>query len=336
MPRRVLPGFLFGVALSAVCLWYAFRGVDLDGLGREMGRVGAPWVAASILAGLASLVIRGVRWRYLLPNGGMAPLGALVSATFIGIMANNVLPARLGEVVRAWVFARHDGRPMAVVFASIVLERILDVIALVAILGLTLLLSPPLAGSGGAVFRRMGLIGLLLSSAFIAGLVIVVRYENLIHRATDRLAGSGQPGWKVRALNLFRRFIEGLCALRTGRQTFQVVWLSLLVWAAGVVSFYVLAKGFDLGLTLAQTSLVFAAVLFGIAVPSAPGFVGTFHGFCVAGLTLVSSTDPTTAAAYATLLHGSQWLAINMVGLGCLLADRVVTWAGVSGLVREG
>lgn len=335
MRRQILPGVLLGLALSLACLWYAFRGVDLGGLSREMGRVGAGWLIGSLIAGLASLVVRGVRWRYLLPDGGAASLRSLVSATFIGIMANNVLPARLGEVARAWVFARNEGRPVPLVFASIVLERILDMIALVAVLGLALLFAPSLNGSGGEVFRRMGLVGVLLSAGFIVGLLIVVRYQDLIHRQAERLAQGDQPPWKVRALDLFRRFVEGLCALRGGAQTLQVMWLSLLVWAIGVLSFYLLAEGFGLGLTGAQTALVFVVVLLGIAIPSAPGFVGTFHGFCVAGLTLVAGTDATTAAAYATLLHGSQWLAINAVGLACLLADRAVTWSGLTGLVRE-
>jgi uncharacterized membrane protein YbhN (UPF0104 family) len=87
--------------------------------------------------------------------------------------------------------------------------------------------------------------------------------------------------------------------------------------------------------TPAQTTLVFLVVLLGVAIPSAPGFVGTFHGFCVAGLAMVAGTEPTLAAAYATLLHGSHWLAINTVGIGCLLADRSVTWTGMTGLIRQ-
>jgi len=91
-----------------------------------------------------------------------------------------------------------------------------------------------------------------------------------------------------------------------------------------------MAQGFHLDLTPAQTTLVFVIVLFGVAVPSAPGFVGTFHGFCVAGLSLVAGIEPTQAAAYATLLHGSQWLMTIAIGLGCLLTDRSLTWSGLT------
>ncbi|WP_447973266.1 lysylphosphatidylglycerol synthase transmembrane domain-containing protein [Nitrospira sp. Kam-Ns4a] len=333
MRSRAVAGLLLGSIISAVLLWYAFKGVDLRGLMQEIGQVHLAWVGLSVVAGVMSLVIRGIRWRYLLDNGGAVALRSLVSATFIGIMANNVLPARLGEIVRAWIFARNEARPIPVVFASIVLERILDVIALVAVLGLALLLSPPLAGPGSAVFRQVGLAGLLLSIGFVAGLLLIGRFQGVIHEKAERLAAGDGPAWRRRGLDLFRRFIEGLCALR-GRQTWHAIWLSLLVWGVGIVSFHVLAEGFHLGLTIVQSSLVFVVVLLGIAIPSAPGFVGTFHGFCVAGLTLVAGTDPTQAAAYATLLHGSQWLAINTIGAGCLLLDRAVTWSELRGFAR--
>lgn len=102
--------------------------------------------------------------------------------------------------------------------------------------------------------------------------------------------------------------------------------LSLLIWGTAIASLYFLAEGFALGLTVVQVTVVFLVVLFGIAVPSAPGFVGTFHAFCVAALAMVAGTEPRLAAAYATLLHGIQWLAVDIVGIIFLIRDRTFSF----------
>lgn len=336
MRRRALASVLLGVLISGLCLWYAFRGVDLAAMAASIGRVGAGWVLASVAGCLLSLVVRAVRWRFLLVGVEGVGMGSLVSATFVGMMANNLLPARLGEVVRAWVLARREQAQVPTVLASIVVERLLDVVALVAVLGLALVASPPLSGDGVVVYGQAGLAGLLLSAGGMVGLLFAVRYRAAILQTGGRWATKVQRAWAFHGLDLLGRFLDGLCALRSVPQAVAVVGLSLVIWAIGIVSLYVLAEGFGLGLTLVQTTLVFVIVLFGIAIPSAPGFVGTFHGFAVAGLALVAGTEPTVAAAYATLLHGSQWLAINAVGLGCLLADKSVAWSSVAALVRQG
>lgn len=302
---------------------------------RGMASVGLTWVIASVVAGLSSLVVRAIRWRVLLGGIKSMEMGPLVSATFVGMMANNLLPARLGEVVRAWVLARREAIPVPTVLASIMVERLLDVLAALTILGLCLAALPELGGSAIGLLKQAGLVVLMVVAAGLAGLWLVLRFRERLLRACGRWSIQQGRTWLSRGLELLRRFIQGLCVFQSGSQTAIVAGLSLLTWAVAIASFQVLAEGFGLGLKPLQTALVFVIVLFGIAVPSAPGFVGTFHGFCVAGLGMVAGIEPTQAAAYATLLHGSQWVAVNVVGVGCLLADRSLTWAGVVSFTRQ-
>ncbi len=334
--RQTVWGLFVGSLISAACLWYAFTGVDLAAIVRGMTRVGSGWVAGSILVGLLSLVIRAIRWRVLLLSVRSVNTGSLVSATFVGMMANNLLPARLGEVVRAWVLARREQLPVPTVLASIMVERLLDVLAALMILGLCLAEMPDLGGSAAGLLKRAGLLVLLAVVAGIAGLWLVLRFRERLLRACDRWSVQQGRAWLSRVVELRRRFIEGLRVFKSGGQVAMVAGLSLFIWAVAIASFHVLAEGFALGLTPLQTALVFVIVLFGVAVPSAPGFVGTFHGFCIAGLGIVAGIEPTLAAAYATLLHGSQWMAVNVVGVGCVLADRSLTWGEVIGLTRQG
>jgi hypothetical protein len=300
-----------------------------------MASVDLTWVIASVIAGLSSLVVRAIRWRVLLGGIRSMETGPLVSATFIGMMANNLLPARLGEVVRAWVLARREAMPVPTVLASIMVERLLDVLAALTILGLCLAASPELGRSEAGLLEQAGLVVLVAVVVSVASLWLVLRSRERLLRACDRWSIQQGRAWLSRGLELLRRFVEGLCVFQSGSQVAIVAGLSLFIWAVAIASFQVLAEGFALGLRPLQTALVFVIVLFGIAVPSAPGFVGTFHGFCVAGLGMVAGIEPTQAAAYATLLHGSQWVAVNTVGIGCLVADRSLTWAGVVSFTRQ-
>lgn len=335
MPKQALPGLIFGILISAGCLWYAFRGVDLSAVVKGIGKVGSRWVLVSVVGALLVLVVRAWRWRLLLAGVERIGSWSLVSATFIGTLANNLLPARLGEVVRAWVLARREGVPVPTVLASVVVERLLDVVAALVLLGFALAASPDLGGNAASRLKQVGIAVLMVVTVGISALLMAIRYRerflNLMERGAVRVA----RGWALRGLEMGRSFLEGLCVLRGGLQGAMVAGLSLLVWIVAIVSFYAMAQGFHLGLTPAQTTLVFVIVMFGVAIPSAPGFVGTFHGFCVAGLAMVAGTEAAQAAAYATLLHGSHWLAINTVGIGCLLADRSLTWSGVMRLARE-
>lgn len=336
MRSRALVSLLLGGLISAVCLWYALKDVNLPAMVSGMGRVGLPWVIASVVAGLVGLVVRALRWRLLLGAIRSVETGSLVSATFVGMMANNLLPARLGEIVRAWVLARREEIPVPTVLASIIVERLLDVLAALMIFGLCLAALPELDGGGAGLLKRAGLVALLAVAAGVAGLWLILRFRERLLRTCEQWSIRQNRPWVSHGLELLRRFLEGLCVFRSGAQVAVVVGLSFFIWAAAIACFHILAEGFALGLTPLQTALVFVIVLFGVAIPSAPGFVGTFHGFCVAGLGIVAGIDPTPAAAYATLLHASQWVAVNAIGVGCLLADRTLTWAGVISLTREG
>jgi glycosyltransferase 2 family protein len=333
--KRSLAVSLLGLLISGICLWYTFKGVDLSALLKGMSRVGVGWVMASVLAGLFSLVIRAIRWRVLLASVRSVDTGALVSATFVGMMANNLLPARLGEFVRAWVLARREQIPVPTVLATIVIERLMDVFAALMILGLCLASLPGL-GSAAGLFKQVGFGVLAVASAGLGVLFILVRYPHPILASAERWSRHLSPRWTVRALDPLRAFLEGLWVFRSGARLAGAAGLSLVIWALAIGSFHVLAEGFRLGLTPLQTALVFVIVLFGVALPSAPGFVGTFHGFCVAGLAMVAGIEATQAAAYATLLHGSQWMAVNVVGLGYLVGDRSLSWSAMVGFARHG
>ena len=323
----MLVSLLVGLSMSVFCLWLAFKDVDFTALSRSLSQVGWAWVAGSVLLGYLGLAVRSFRWSYLLPISQGVRFSSLLSATFIGMMANNILPARVGEVVRAWVLRHRDGIPVPEALGSIVLERLLDVLAALVILGGCLALSPDLGDQASRLLKRAGSLLLAVALVAVAALVFAGRRRDTVVEWMRPWAIRMAPALAQRAMNGLSRFLRGLDGLRGGRQIATLGVLSLLIWAMAIASFQLIAEGLNLQLSVIQMSLVFIIVLFGVAIPSAPGFVGTFHGFCVAGLTLVVGMDATPAATFATLAHGSGWLAITLAGFAFLFLDGTLTWS---------
>jgi len=324
---RTAAGLLVGIIISVLCLWFAFKDVDVQALANSLEHVGWGWVASSILLVYLGLVIRSLRWRYLLPMAPDIRFMNLLAATFIGMMANNILPARIGEVVRAWVLSRRERVSVPEALGSIVLERLLDVIAALAILGVCVAFSPDLGDQASRLRKQAGTFVFALALGVIVLLVVLSRRRDSILQWGQKWSAKRAAGWARRSMDGLHKFALGLDAVRGGRQVATLAALSLLTWAIAIASFQMIAEGLALRVSPMQMSLVFVIVLFGVAIPSAPGFVGTFHGFCVAGLTLVVGMEPTPAATFATIVHGAQWLSVTVVGLLFLLVDRSLSWA---------
>ncbi len=336
MRKSALASLLVGGVVSALCLWYAFRGVRPAELWEGAIAVGPMWLLLSVLAALANLLVRAARWQLLLPSLPSIRFAPLASATFIGIMANNLLPARMGEVIRAWTIARQESAPMPTILGSVVIERMLDGLTTLLILGVCAALWTHPKAELSRVLQQTGLIITFVAAVALMGLVAIVRYRERVLDLFSRLARLSGPRWGPRAIELLDRFLHGLCVFSNGTQTAAVCGLSVAAWSLLILSFHLLAVGFALPVTPIQTALVFVIIMLGIAIPSAPGFVGTFHGFCVVGLSLVADVDAPKAAAYATVLHGSQWLTINVIGLVCLMRSGTISWSGMTQLAKRG
>lgn len=128
------PRIWLGIAITAVTLWLALRGIDLAVLARDLSRADLPLVIGlSVPSYVLLLWLRALRWRHLTNAIAPLPLGSLYRATAVGFLANNVFPLRLGELVRAWALARDQHLGVAPVVGTIVLERVIDGIVVVVL-----------------------------------------------------------------------------------------------------------------------------------------------------------------------------------------------------------
>jgi len=332
--RRALMWAL-GLSVTGVCLWLALRDVPLREVGQVLGRTRWPvLLLLAVPAQIAAIVLRARRWRHLTDVIQPIPVFALFRATSIGFMANNLLPGRAGEVVRAWVLARETGASGAGILGTVVLERVIDSVTFLGLASVVLWVGGTHALGGGAMAGAAAslMIALILPVAVLVWLRVAPEQAlRFLHRMLTLVLPSRLS---ERVEGLLQRFAEGLGSLRGGRHLFWVMFDSVVLWAVvSVIPFYagVVALGIQLGSplrTLAAGYVTLAAVGLAVAVPAAPGFFGTFHLACKEALGVFGVPD-STAFAMAVLVHGTFWVTVTGLGLVLLPFGRAGLRAGL-------
>jgi uncharacterized protein (TIRG00374 family) len=317
---------VLGVGISVALLAWALRGVSAADLLREAKSAHLlPLLLAVALATLA-FPIRLIRWRLLLRDDTGKPLstGSLWHAVAIGFMANNVLPFRAGELVRCYAAARLTGTRFAAALSSVAVERVFDGLTVVALLGAALLFAhlPDVVTMGGVQvsFSHAATGAALACTAALAAALGVVLFptaaEAVIRRAvpSPRLAG--------RLVELIEGIRHGLAVLRSPRAVAAVVFWSLVLWLENASAFYVAFKAFDLPVDYWGALLLQGLLVFGIAVPSTPGYVGVFEAVITAVL-LLYGVPGERAAAYALVYHITTFIPITVLGVWSLTHTRI-------------
>jgi glycosyltransferase 2 family protein len=314
------PRVWIGGAITAVTLWLALRDVSYRDLARDLARADLPLVVGvSVPCYVLVVWLRALRWRYL--TDAVCPIerGALFRATAVGFLANNVFPLRIGEVVRAWHLARETQAGVAPLFGTIVLERVVDGLAVV---GMALVIFGVRRGHGGVL--AVG-IPLLVVGVLPLACVLLLRFapERAVGLARglarvllpDRLGGSVE--------DLIRRTAEGLGSMQGGRHLVWILVHTLVIWVVlGVLPFLAgfRALGIHLGpprRELAAAFVTLTAVGIAVALPSAPGFFGPYHLAAREALTRFGVGEE-LALALGTLSHALMWVTTSALGLAVL------------------
>jgi hypothetical protein len=301
--------FTLGLFVSLVFLYLAFRSVDLERMAKAL-REGHYWYLLPATGALfLSHYFRSVRWRFFLAPLQRTDIKSLFSALIIGYMANVVTPAHLGEFLRSYVLSRKKRLPMESVFATIVVERIVDVVSLVLLLLFALWVYP---------FPTWVVNSGYIMLAIVLGLCLVLflskRFDARISSMLCRWL-PGVIGEKI-ACSL-DRFLSGIIPLRRKRDYIPVFILTGAIWACYGLSYYFALYIFDLN---AQFDLPWFAALvilvittISIVVPSSPGYVGTYHFLCQTSL-LLFGVPAEVSLSYATIAHGINVLPVMALG----------------------
>ncbi len=306
---------LLGVGVSALCVWLSMRDVRLAEVLHALRGANAPGFVLVMLVTLAGFWLRALRWRYFIQAGRRLRIGSLFSATMIGFMANNVLPFRLGEFVRPWALARREGLSKTTLLATVVVERAVDMLTLLGILGASMLIHP-IAGNTEA--GRLVQWGARLLIALCVGLTVLVIAVERSRRLAATVLGLVTAPLPVpareRAGEMFERFLEGLGLFRDLRRLGIVFAISFTMFLcfAFAISVSLWSLGIHLPWYAGLVMLVITSI--GIMVPAAPGYIGTLNIACTAGLALFA-VGKAQSVPFSWFYFFSQWLPITAVGL---------------------
>jgi uncharacterized protein (TIRG00374 family) len=314
------PG-LVGVAISVALLWWALHDVRPADVARELQGVRIwPLLGAVVLATVA-FPVRAVRWRYLLRlDGATLPLRPLWHATAIGFMANNLLPARAGEVARAYAARRLLAVRFTTAAASIAIERIFDGLVLVALFA-----GGAWAGgfAPGTVLGGVTLGGLARGAALVFGValvaaIVIVHRPAIAVRTTRRIVGLvASPRVTERIVGFVQGAISGLDALKSPGRFSVVLFWSVVNWVTVAASFWLGFVAFGIGLPGSAPLVLLGVVAFGVAIPSSPGFFGVFEAAVRIALGLYG-VDAARAVPFALGYHLTTFIPITLLGIWSL------------------
>jgi glycosyltransferase 2 family protein len=304
--RAVWIALVVGLPVSALLLWLATRNVDLDRVGETLADASLGTVAAAVAVMGFVFFVQAVRWRGIvgLDRPSRARYFELVIA---GLACNNVLPGRLGDFLRARWIAVDANLPSGRGLATIVLDRTFDVVAL----AIFVCVSVPLVVDETWIARiAVGALILLVGVALVR--VLARRYTS--SHARDRRGRS-----IVRTI--LRDTLEGLAEPLGRKRVAKAAALSLAAWGMWAFGAILVASSLGIELGLLDALFVAAVVNLGVAIPSSPGYVGTYHWLCVESLGMLG-IGREEALAFSILLHATWYVPTTVAGVS-ILALRI-------------
>jgi uncharacterized protein (TIRG00374 family) len=312
------------VSLLAIALFAWFLShANLASVWTQVKRARIDLLVAGFLAVIVTYVIRAWRWQYLLHPIGPTRFRTAFRTTVIGFAALGVLPARAGDVLRPYLLARQEGLLVSATLATIVMERVLDLITVLALLALYVwgiadpaMLPPALlrgievssALAGAVAIALMGVMWVLATHPERIGGLVFAMARVLPHAVADRLAG------------LARTFSGGFAVAREPRALAAAVAWSFPLWLAIAAEAWLVTIAFDIAMPFTGTFLLQALLVIGVAVPT-PGAVGSYHEAYRIGVTTFFGAPEDTAVAAAIVTHAISYLPVVLTGIVFMAQD---------------
>jgi hypothetical protein len=295
---------IVGIAISVVALALVVRTVDVPAAAEVLRTAQPQWIALLVAFIVGDILLRALRWRVLLAPVARVPYRTVLASLLVGYLANNVLPARLGEVVRSADLGTRTGLSASLILGTIVIERVVDTVVVVAIAAVAILVL-----SVRGIVASAVLVGLALSALLVLAIAAAIWAHRL--PGADRVAGAIARWPRVRGV--LARLRDGLSVAKDVRTMMTAVVLSLGSWSLAVLAFAAGAQAVGVEPTIGQAALLAAGTNLATAIPAGPGYVGTFE---LAAVTIAASVgiarEP--ALAFAVLVHVTTLLVTSVGG----------------------
>jgi uncharacterized protein (TIRG00374 family) len=303
-----------GVLISIACIYLVVRGVDLQQTANLLGSARLEWLALAVAAIVGDLAFRALRWQVLIRPIHRVPLRRLTAYMLVGYLANNVLPARLGELVRSHYLGDREGISRSATLGTVVVERVVDTVVLVAIGALAILV----LNVRGVIVNAI-LVGVALAALLCVALAVALA----AHRLPGAPRAAAFLGRWPRVKGIATRLRDGLrVAALPGTLALAGV-LSVAAWSCTVLAVLAVGQSLGIELTVGEGALLAAGTNLATAIPSGPGYLGTFE---YAGQTIAAAfgLGAEQGLALALLIH---FLTLSISSLGGAAALVRLGWS---------
>ncbi len=308
---------VLGIAVSVLLLAWTLRGVELAHVASVLGASNVGLFVLAALVATCIFPLRAIRWRYILwPVKERISFGPLWRATTIGMMVNNVIPARAGEIARAYAVSREvrDVRFPAAI-ASLAIDRVLDAILIIMLL-IVAMLDPGFPRDtliAGQPVRTYAYIATAVSVAALVMLFLLALFPQQFVRVFERVVSKVAPHFVERLSRLLHSFADGLAVLRRPTLLLHVLFWTTLHWLLSALAFWIGMKAVGINAPYTAALFVQSLIAIGVAAPAAPGFFGIFEFFGTEGLAIYGVSRD-LAVSWAIGFHLLSFIPITLIG----------------------
>ncbi|MDD2900171.1 MAG: lysylphosphatidylglycerol synthase transmembrane domain-containing protein [Desulfuromonadaceae bacterium] len=316
--------FWLGIGVSLFFMALLFRKIDFHLLAAALRSANYLYVILAVGVTFVSYFMRAVRWRYLLIHEKNIPVPSLYQATIIGYMANNLLPARLGEFVRAYTLAQREHLETPAVFASLVIDRLFDGCTVLILLLVTLFTMQLPGGMEDAAqaLRAGGVIMFFFYCGVVLFMYLLKRQTVRTLSAVSYILRPFPKSISERCIPLLGSFIGGIRLSPRGGHVASLLLTSVGIWCMCVLSVDMTLQSFDIHLPMTASMFILILLVFAVMVPASPGFIGTYHYACYKGLSIFGIPE-TLSVSIALIMHGTSFFPVIFAGMYYLWKNKL-------------
>lgn len=305
-PRKLI-NLLVGFGIAILLLWFFLKDADWTKVGEAIARANIWLIALSLTGHFAAMLIRAVRWRLLLsPLNSDIPLSSTWKYLNIGFAVTALLPGRIGEVLRPLLLAREHDIRFTSAFATVVTERIIDLLVILGMFA-TIFLFPGALGQHPdspevGMLKMVGLGAMLLGVVAVLFLIMVKVKTDWAVKAVQVLTKPLPDKISTAVVRLVQAFADGIGGLKSAGQVVGVVITSIASWLVITVSFWVALLAFGIDAQLQFCFFLLSIVALGVAIPT-PGGAGPFHAAIILIVSTLWGFNYDTTVAFAIINH---------------------------------
>ncbi|MEW6481391.1 MAG: lysylphosphatidylglycerol synthase transmembrane domain-containing protein [bacterium] len=306
------------ILISIFFIYLAIKDLSFSQVILSFSKIKWQWIGLSFLFIVLGFIVRVIRWRFFF----LKPLSfySLTSSFLIGLMINNVLPARIGELARPYILKKRENVSISLAFGTILLERVFDGLSVFLFLAILLFVCQ--------FPKKVKTMGFVVASVYILALFFFILIKVKKDFVLKKMAFSKKLAGMV------EEFAEGFSILGSLKQVFIILLYSIVVWGIYGLFLYFCINGFSLNLPVYVGFFVLVMAVIGVMIPAAPGYLGTYQYFCILALALFG-VDKDIAFSYSMVTYIISFVPVTIVGIVFLFLEGL-SFGKLLSLKKEG